>query len=427
MIEKLYEIFLKSNGVSIDTRTIKKGQLFFALKGEKFDGHHFVKQAIEKGAIAAVIDNPNFKLNAKTIIVDNTLKTLQKLANYHRKKLNIKILAITGTNGKTTTKELTARVLMQKFRTYFTKENLNNHIGVPINLLSISKNTQFAVIEMGASYPDDIKLLCNIADPDFGIITNIYPAHIQGFGDFKTLIKTKAQLYDHLKNKNGLIFYNTDNKILVELINDYNNIFPYGLSNGTVKGKIIAQNPYLSVEIYLPKKSIQIHTHLIGNYNLENIIAAAAVGEYFKIDPTAIKNAIENYIPKNNRSQLENTGKNWIIRDFYNANPTSMLLALENFLTIKAPKKAVILGDMLELGNYEKEGHYQILKKLENTNVKVFLVGKIFSQLNKNPNFKTYTSTNELNQYLLEHPIENHLILLKASRGIHLENVLKHL
>ena len=428
-ISELYKIFRQYPKITTDSRNVEKNSIFFALRGEKFDGNRFAKEALQKGARYAVIDNKDFFIDEnKTILVENSLKTLQQLANFHRKQLKIKIFALTGTNGKTTTKELIYRVLDKKFKTYATEGNLNNHIGVPLNLLRITEDYQFAVIEMGASKPLDIKELCDIADPDYGLITNIGTAHIQGFGSAEGLINTKKELYDHLMQKNATIFINIDNPILKKIIGDYKHIFTYGTENGLVKGSIKNLNPFLVVEYQADGKKFEINTNLIGKYNLENVLAAVAVGKFFEIPDNQIIEAIESYKPTNNRSQLDKTNKNTLIRDLYNANPTSMRLALENFAELKADKKAVILGDMLELGNISDQAHREIIQLLEKLNFdKVFLVGKNFKKNNFNPNFLTFENTDELNKYLEINKLEGFFILLKGSRGIHLEDVLKNL
>ncbi len=438
-LSKLYEVYEKSTGVCIDSRKVAEGNIFFALKGEHFDGNDFAIDALKKGALAAVVDDyakieqkhPQEirSFNNNIIVVENSLKTLQSLATFHRRRLGLKVLALTGTNGKTTTKELIKSVLAKKFKTAGTQGNLNNHIGVPLTLLSIPKETEFAVIEMGASKPGDIQELCEIALPDYGLITTIGYAHLEGFGDRETLIKTKNEIFDFLKENQGLIFYNKDNPVLSELVGDYDKslYFCYTCPGAKVKGKILAQNPYLTVGIEIDGKTYPVKTQLVGKYNSDNILYAVLAGIYFQVPLKEIFEAIEEYTPKNNRSQLEDTGKNLIIRDLYNANPTSMMAALETFEELEAEKKAVILGDMLELGAYADKFHREITEYLAKKNYKVFLVGENFSKNNTNKDFLTFPDSKALAEYLKKNPLRGYLILIKGSRGIRLENVLETL
>ncbi len=424
-IKELYQIFKQNNyRITTDSRKVQPGAIFFGLKGERFDGNAFARQALDAGASVAIIDNPEYQIPGKTILVDDSLKTLQQLANYHRQQLNIPVIALTGTAGKTTTKELIKAVLSQKFKTFGTTGNLNNQIGVPLTLLQIPVHAQIAVIEMGASFPGEIQILCDIAQPDYGLITNIGTAHIQGFGSRQVLIETKTALYRYLEQNNGLIFLNADDRLLTSLTT-HPRIYTYGTEpTADTYGYSLGLNPFLSVSFRQKDKNFnQINSRLFGEYNLYNILAAVAIGQFFNVPDQKIKLAIENYQPKNQRSQIVKTSKNTLILDLYNANPTSMAKAIESFAKIKANDKVLILGDMLELGHIELQEHEKILNLAEKSGFKhIYLVGEIFGKVNKKyPHFQT---SDELRNYLKQNPLNNKFILLKASRGIHLENVL---
>jgi UDP-N-acetylmuramoyl-tripeptide--D-alanyl-D-alanine ligase len=426
-ISELHKIFKKSSGIITDSRKIVKDSLFFALKGDNFNGNQFVENALRSGAMFCIIDEENFRIDDRCILVENVLKTLQKLANYHRMQLKIKILAITGTNGKTTTKELVNCVLSQKFHTYATQGNLNNHLGVPLTLLSMSEETEVGIVEMGANHLNEIAELCEIAEPDFGLITNIGTAHIEGFGSFEGVIKTKTELYRFLEANGGTIFLNYDNGILKNQTNHYN-LVRYGTnSNINTKGKFISANPYLKFKFWDKDSEIDVETNLFGNYNFENNMAAVCIGQYLDVESIKIKKAIESYFPKNNRSQIQKTKTNTLLLDMYNANPTSMKSAIDNFAEIKSENKVLIIGDMLELGHISGIEHKKIVDMIEILGFqKIFLVGKEFGKINQNriPVFETST---ELAKYLLSNKISDATILLKASRGIKLENVLEYL
>ncbi len=426
-IEKIYNIFEQCNFVvCTDTRKIIKGSLFIALKGEQFNANHFVEEAIIKGCKYAISDEYQGK-NDQIVVVDNTLKILQELAHYHRKKMKAKVLGITGSNGKTTTKELIAAVLKEKYNIIYTQGNLNNHIGVPLTLLTIRPETEIAIVEMGANHPGEIDFLCTIADPDYGIITNVGKAHLEGFGSFEGVIKTKTELFRYLQAKNGLVFVNHDNNILFDHAKN-KHFFSYGTNN---KANIITTQFEANPLLHLNWKTLNsstvytVNTNLIGSYNWENVLAAIAIGHYFNIEPETIKRAIENYIPTNHRSQWLIIGTNHILMDAYNANPTSMQLALKNFISLPFENKCLILGDMKELGNYEKEEHQNILNIIEqNTFDKVFLVGHVFSKLNKNSNYLTFENVEQLINHLNINPLSNVTILIKGSHGIHLEKLI---
>jgi len=422
--QALYQIFLEFPTISTDTRNITKNCLFFALKGDHFDANQFAEDAIEKGAAYAIIDHCKFKKNDKFICVKNVLETLQQLAAFHRRHFNIPILGITGTNGKTTTKELTNAILSTTYNTLATKGNLNNHIGVPLMLLQITDATEIAIIEMGASKQGDIKLLCDIANPTLGLITNIGTAHIEGFGSEKNLFLTKKELFDHVIKHNGCIFYNAENKQFRAI--DYDNSIMYSTSNNyQVHGELIKSDFYLKLVIHYNEHSYPIKTNLIGSYNLENILAAFSVGQFFNIDTEKAIQAISNYIPQNNRSQFIETKNNRIISDAYNANPSSMAAAISNFETMAGNSKILILGDMLELGKISYTAHQELINNLNTTAFeKIFLVGKNFSLTKfNNPGIISFKSTNEIKSFLKINPLINKFILLKGSRGMALEKI----
>ena len=426
-ISEIYSLFENCSGISTDTRRIEKNSLFFALKGDNFNANKFAEQAIKNGAKYAVIDEAKYKTNENYILVNDVLETLQNLANYHRKQIGIKIIAITGTNGKTTTKELINAVLQEKYNIKATAGNFNNHIGVPLTLLGFDKNLDYGIVEMGANHPKEIELLCKIAEPDYGIITNIGKAHIEGFGSFQGVIDTKNELYDYLKANNKIIFYNAENEILTGLINDYKNTIAFSSKDNTeYYCKITDVNPFVNVKFF-NKQFVDINTNLVGVYNLENITAACTIGAFLDLDKSEIKAGLENYRPSNNRSQLTVTDNNKIIVDAYNANPTSMNGAIDNFVEIKSDKKVLILGDMLELGKISDQEHQNIIKKVDKLGFKnVFFIGDIFYKF-KTDKFKFFNNTNELSSYLEKEKIQNSFILLKGSRGIKLETVLKFL
>ena len=423
--EQIYQVFIQYPFISTDSRKIDENCIFFALKGENFNGNRYAKAALEKGAAYAVIDESEYSLSNKTILVDDVLQTLKDLANFHRRKLKLPILAITGTNGKTTTKELTSAVLSQKFNVSFTEGNLNNHIGVPLTLLKMNSDTEFGVVEMGANHPGEIAELCKIAEPDFGIITNIGKAHLEGFGSFEGVIKTKSELYQFFKNNNGIIFYNSDNKILSELANDIGNKISYGNANANLTGELLSSPPFVHLKVNFKKGVLYLNTNLTGDYNFENILAAACIGNYFEVDPVAIQNALKSYYPQNNRSQLINKNGLKIIMDAYNANPTSMQASIKSFMSTVSNNIYLILGDMLELGEYSRQEHTAILELLRNyPSAKVFTVGKNFYEIAVDYNYLSFQNVEILCEFLNENPIKNGNVLIKGSRGIQLEKVL---
>lgn len=432
---KLYEIYKSHSIISTDSRTCPVGSLFFALKGENFDANAFALGALEKGASYAVIDKPEYAVDERFILVDDSLKTLQDLAKFHRRQLGTKIIGITGTNGKTTTKELIATVLSQKFNTHFTQGNFNNHIGVPLTLLQLKPEHEIAVVEMGANHPGEIKLLTEIAEPDFGLITNVGKAHLEGFGSFEGVKETKAELYDFLRQHNGKIFLNEENENLQEMVrksgfSEKQSILGYALNSRIegklATGKIVSGSPFLEMESSTSEGSFGVKTKLIGRYNAENVLAAVSIGTFFGISNEKIKFALENYQPQNNRSQYIQTAKNRLIIDAYNANPTSMQAAILNFAEMEDENKTLIIGDMLELGEQSDAEHQRIVDLIvEKGFTDVFLVGKCFQTVKSN--FINFADVDELTAYLQKNPFQNRFILVKGSHGIHLEKIIGEL
>lgn len=424
--EQIYKIYLANPKVITDSRKIEVGCLFFALKGDKFNGNQFAEEAVKKGAAYAVIDEEKYCISDRTIVVENVLQTLQDLARYHREKLGIPIIGITGSNGKTTTKELIANVLAKKYNITFTQGNLNNHIGVPLTLLQMNKNTEIGVVEMGANHPFEIGELCSIANPDFGIITNIGRAHLEGFGSFEVIKKTKAELYEHVKKRSGTVFYNSDNPVLKEMVNGYPRKVSFGKTTADLTGQPVESPPFLHVKVNFPKGVLYLNTQLTGGYNFENVMAAACIGFYFQVDPLKIQEAIRNYQPQNNRSQLVEKNGLKIIMDAYNANPTSMQASIESFVTMFPSPRFLVLGDMLELGLQSEEEHVSILEQTKKHPFEaVFLVGPIFTKAAQNFPYFTFPDSGELCSYLTQNPIETGTVLVKGSRGIQLEKVLE--
>ncbi len=425
----LYKYFIENPVVCTDTRAIEKGCLFFALKGENFDGNKYASEAIKKGAAFAVVDDESVVLGKQYLLVDNVLLALQKLANYHRKQLNTTIIAITGSNGKTTTKELIATVLLQRYNVCYTIGNLNNHIGVPLTILRFTKETQIAIVEMGANHHNEIAHLCSIAEPNYGIITNIGKAHLEGFGSVEGVLKAKSELYTYLRLNGGKCFVNGSNQQLMQNSEGIERITYGNKDQSFMYGELIDNSYFLAAKLMFPKGWLYFKTMLVGAYNFENLMAAACVGHYLEVDPLRIKEAIDNYSPSNNRSQLFQVRTNKVILDAYNANPTSMKGALENFKNIKHPNKVVILGDMLELGEYSNIEHKNIIEYLSNFSFcKIYLVGSNFKEANELNNINTFLTVGLLQEYLQEQkPIEDSIILIKGSRGTKLETILENL
>ncbi len=420
-IQELYQIYLSHSVISTDTRACIPGSIFFCLKGESFDGNKFALQALELGAAFVVADDLSI-VNPKIIIVDDALKTLQELAHYHRLQLDIPIVGITGTNGKTTTKELVNAVLKTKYKVVCTKGNLNNHIGVPLTLLSIRTDTEIAIVEMGANHVGEITDLCAIARPNYGIITNIGKAHLEGFGGVEGIIKTKKALYDSVIESKGILFVNSDDLLLLEL-SQGTVVEQYGTIVGKIIGEIERSEPTISVKIKFHNEVI--NTQLVGDYNLPNILCAIAVANYFKIDFSLIKKALHEYTPQNNRSQLIKTNYNEVFMDAYNANPSSMDVAISHFLFMDKLKKVAIVGDMKELGEFSIQEHQKIMSRfIENPQVEAYFVGPEFSKINNGNDLKTFMTSDEASAYFKNHPIRDAYILLKGSRGIKMETIL---
>lgn len=422
-LEALYEIYKQHPVVTTDSRDCPQGSLFFALKGESFDGNAFAGAALEKGCAFAVVDDASVVPNddARYILVDDVLKTLQDLAHYHREQFNIPVLEVTGTNGKTTTKELIAAVLSKKYNVLYTQGNFNNHIGVPKTLLRLTAEHTFAVIETGANHPGEIKTLANIVDPDFGIITNVGKAHLEGFGSFEGVIKTKGELYDYLRAKHGTIFLDNDNVHLKNIADGLHQIC-YGTPCDevlSVEGEVIDCAPYLRFK-WRPAGGEwqEVSTHLIGSYNVKNAMAAAVIGRTFGVSVEDINKAIADYVPTNNRSQLVETSDNKLVVDAYNANPTSMKAAIENFCLMKADndKKMAILGDMKELGPTSCEEHQKMVDALVEAGFHhVWLVGKEFKATH-NP-FRTFDDVEQVKDALKIKKPKGYLILIKGSHS----------
>jgi UDP-N-acetylmuramoyl-tripeptide--D-alanyl-D-alanine ligase len=429
--EKLYDYFLKNPVISTDTRNISPGCIFFALKGDLFNANEFAVQAIEKGAAYAIIDEEKYAKHEKCLLVADVLGTLQDLARHHRKQLNIPVIGLTGSNGKTTSKELVNAVLAERYKTFATFGNLNNHIGVPLSILSITDQVQIAVIEMGANHQKEIELLCTIAQPTHGIITNVGMAHLDGFGGFEGVKKGKAELYAYLKETQGYTFINRDNPYLLEMstIAGLNKLIYYGTENGnTIKGALKSSDPFIEVDWTNHDVSSSVKTNLTGSYNFENILAAICIGDFFDMSPEEINAGLSNYQPKNNRSQLTKTEKNTVICDFYNANPSSMTAALKNIAALSANKKTAILGDMFELGPESIGQHELIAKQAAESGLdEIIFIGKDFYAFKDDVKGIFFETPAEAASYLQENPVQDHLVLLKGSRGMKLESLLQYL
>ena len=425
-IQAIHHLFMASAGVTTDTRNLTKDGLFFALKGANFNGNEFAIHALNEGCAYAVVDEPQKSDDARIILVDDVLLTLQNLAHYHRMQFNIPIIGITGSNGKTTSKELTGAVLSKKFNTLITAGNLNNHLGVPFTLLKLNEEHQLAIIEMGANKPGDIKELVEIASPTHGIITNIGAAHIEGFGSIEGVIKTKGEMYDFISAHEGTLFYHAADPVLTTILPEDVVLYSFGKKDADVNGQLIAQNPFVSFQWNTKTyQSPILETHLVGRYNFTNFLLAAAVGNYFDVDPVLINEAITTYIPTNNRSQITKTERNTLIVDCYNANATSMKAALESLVEMEGQEKVFILGDMRELGPISIEEHKKIVEFIRTNNLNAFLVGEEMGKVaNEIPHFKSWNELVKDSQFLA---ITNSLVLIKGSRGIRLEEVLPYL
>ncbi len=433
-IPELYEKYILSNyKVSTDTRKLELNSLFFALKGENFNANTFAEEAIKQGCSFAIVDDETISNGKEILLVSNVLESLQQLAKYHRQQLNIPFIGITGSNGKTTNKELIHAVLSKKYKTLATKGNLNNHIGVPLTILSITPEYEMAIIEMGANHQKEIEFLSEIAQPNFGIITNIGKAHMEGFGGLEGIKKGKSELYQYIKHTHGKLFLNTDDSVLVELANEIPHISYGEKSTNFIFGQSFANSEFVEFkwakQNELIDNSALVKTKLFGHYNYINALCATCVGAFFEVPTNDINQALENYFPEMNRSQVKKTSTNTLILDAYNANPSSMKIAIDNFHKQISSKKIFILGDMLELGEFAKKEHQDILDLLNTLNEKnVFLVGPIFHSLKiVYPNYHYFENTEDLSNYLVTNKISETTVLIKGSRGIRLEKLEKNL
>ncbi|HEU4791218.1 MAG TPA: UDP-N-acetylmuramoyl-tripeptide--D-alanyl-D-alanine ligase [Flavobacterium sp.] len=423
-IKYIHSLFLKCDSVSIDTRKIGSNSFFVAIKGDNFDANTFANEALDKGASYVIIDNKNYYIDERTILVENSLIALQELAKFHRNYLKLPIIALTGSNGKTTTKELINVVLSKKFKTKATIGNLNNHIGVPLTLLSFNDQTEMGIVEMGANHQKEIEFLCDIAQPDYGYITNFGKAHLEGFGGVEGVIKGKSEMYHYLSNNDKLAFVNLEDPIQVEKTKALQS-YSFGMNKDVANVNVtsVEANPFVSVTY----SQNTISTHLIGLYNANNINAAIAIGNYFGVEENDIKQALESYVPENNRSQLMSKGTNEIILDAYNANPSSMKVAIENFILLGKENKIVFLGDMFELGDESLLEHKGVVDLLMNQNdIVCYFIGKDFYQNKTNKsNFFFFENFDAFSDSIKNIKFENNMILIKGSRGMALERTLE--
>lgn len=418
----LFQLFYESSGICTDTRKIEKNCLFICIKGDNFDGNKFAEDALAKGALHVIVDNPEyFKEGTKMSLVEDSVKYIQDLASYHRDKFDIPVIGITGSNGKTTTKELINAVLSKKHNVLATIGNLNNHLGVPFTLLRLTGEHDIAIIEMGANHPGEIAELCAIAKPNFGIITNIGKAHLEGFKSFQGVLETKSAMYHAVRVARGKIFVNGDDSVLIKALDSYDNVFTYGMNaENEVTGELSKLTPFVEMTWTLGNYSSPlIHTQLVGKYNFYNFMAAISFGVEFNVDTELINEALEEYTPSNNRSQVKKTEKNTLLLDCYNANPTSMQSALQSFALIDHPYKLAILGDMKELGEDSLEEHKKIIELTKELGIQTITVGEDFAHVNSSG--EHYLNTKELQEILHNHPRNGELILLKGSRSIGLE------
>lgn len=433
-IEQLYASFKQSNGVTTDTRQCKEGMMFFALRGENFDGNRYAVEALGKGCSYVVVDNREYfaEDNPQMIFVDDSLKALQQLARHHRRQLGTTIVGVTGTNGKTTTKELMAAVLKRRYNILYTQGNLNNHIGVPLTLLQLNSLHEMAIVEMGANHPGDIKELVDIAEPDYGVITNVGMAHLQGFGSLEGVIRTKGELYDYIRTtEKRTIFLNDNNEYLKSIASGLTAV-RYGRPSEAnvlyVAGEVIACDPYLR---FRWKEGAdewhEVSTHIVGSYNIDNALCAATVGRYFGVSAEDVSIALAEYIPTNNRSQLTETEHNTLIVDAYNANPTSMRAALDNFVCMEVSPKMVILGDMKELGEATAEAHQTVVDRLAKCDFEqVWLVGAAFAAT-QHGSARVFTDAEAVKEELQQHPVKKKYILVKGSNSMKLASLIPYL
>jgi UDP-N-acetylmuramoyl-tripeptide--D-alanyl-D-alanine ligase len=427
-IDLIYQHFLTQRMISTDTRNISEGCLFFALKGEKFDANTFASEALNQGAAYVIIDNPDYQVNNQCILVDDVLESLQELARHHRSQWNIPVVGLTGSNGKTTTKELINAVLSEKYKTFATKGNLNNHIGVPLSILSITDDVEIAVIEMGANHQKEIEFLCSISQPTHGMITNIGLAHLDGFGGFEGVKKGKAELFAYLKSHDGTAFVNHDSPYILEMAHTLGlqHTISYGIDGtNAITGALLSTDPVIELNWSAGNNSFQTKTNLTGAYNFENILAAICIGNFFELSPQQINNGLIGYLPVNNRSQLKKTATNMVICDFYNANPSSMAAALKNITTLAGKHKVAIIGDMFELGEESAKLHEEIAAQAEESGLDtLLLIGKYFYSLQDRYKGNFFSSPEEAALWLKNNPIKDSLVLLKGSRGMALETLL---
>ncbi|MBV7270259.1 UDP-N-acetylmuramoyl-tripeptide--D-alanyl-D-alanine ligase [Winogradskyella luteola] len=422
-IESIYQKFEESNGVCTDTRKLQKACIYFALKGNNFDGNKFVNRAFDGGAKYCIVDDKSAVVNDNCILVDDVLTALQNLATYHRNEIGIPIISLTGSNGKTTTKELIFSVLSTQYKVGATKGNLNNHIGVPLTLLDFTNDLDFGIVEMGANHQNEIEFLSNIAQPDYGLITNFGKAHLEGFGGVEGVIKGKSELYDYIKHNEKIAFINTDDPTQVKQINNYTNTITFGSSpKNDCNIEFISADPFVSLKY----NGIEIKSKLIGNYNYGNIAVAAVIGQHFNISTKNIKTAIENYQPDNNRSEIIERGTTKIILDAYNANPTSMLAALNNLKQLEANNKYLFLGDMFELGDEAEKEHQAITDFVEsNFDENIFLIGENFFNTKTQKTTHTFSSFEDLKPIIETLNLKASTVLIKGSRGMALERILE--
>jgi UDP-N-acetylmuramoyl-tripeptide--D-alanyl-D-alanine ligase len=430
-ISNLYAHYLLNSSVSTDTRNITRGCMFFALKGEHFNANTFAEQALHNGAAYVVIDEEAYQIDDRCILVPDVLTALQDLARFHRQQLQIPVIGLTGSNGKTTTKELLKAVLEEKYKTFATKGNLNNHIGVPLSILGITADIKIAVIEMGANHQHEIEFLCTIAQPTHGLITNIGMAHLDGFGGFEGVKKGKAELYAYLKQHEGTVFIYRNNPYLLEMsaAAGLNKVVYYGTEpQDKVAAELVKTDPFMELKWTAGKQSFTARANLTGSYNFENILAAICVGTFFDVSPEQINHGLANYFPNNNRSQLQKTAENTLICDFYNANPSSMMAALNNLSGLTAAHKSAILGDMFELGQEAAEQHDLIAKTAAELGLATLIfIGKHFYELKDKYAGKFFISPQEALDYLTQNPLKGNLVLLKGSRGMALEQLMPQL
>ncbi|MGC9331479.1 MAG: UDP-N-acetylmuramoyl-tripeptide--D-alanyl-D-alanine ligase [Bacteroidales bacterium] len=426
--QTLYDIFAHSEGVCTDTRNITPGVVFFALKGDNFDGNKFTAEAIEKGATYAVIDNADYQIKGKTLLVKDSLIALRKLAQLHRRKIKAKIIAITGSNGKTTTKELIYSILKTQYQTTATIGNLNNHIGVPLSILNIKPTTEYGIIEMGANHPGEIARLCEISQPDFGLITNVGRAHLEGFGSFEGVMKAKAELYRYLEKTEGISFINQDNNLLIDLIGEQKTIsYSFTSGNAFCHGHYFTRNGYVGIDWETDNMGGECISRLFGSYNAENILSAICIGANLKVPGDKINNAIEHYTPGNKRSEIKITDKNELLLDMYNANPTSMELAIQHFHNTNK-LQTLILGDMKELGTFSEQAHRDILDLVNQLGFNdVYLCGPEFYKFKDAYNYTFLPDTESLQHQIKKDKLNKRNILVKGSRAMQLEKILPYL